>query len=207
MRRRTETGFSSLVRTRTARRTIFRTFLVCVGEEVPRTNGQDAGSTRARLLAPLQAADVDDEDLPSKVQSGAVLQFSPEGRGIADKCRFLTGGDTEVAILGEVVGPLRLASRPVGLRHPVMPTSLLLAQPISRQLERPSRRRWSLGECLQCVGAGNGWATIVASSASSSPIDDHDPSCIGANRESERIVPLQGPFLRMRRRQAVQFVA
>ena len=51
-----------------------------------------------RLLGPLPKADDDDEEVLSKNNSSTILQFSLAGGGIPDKCRFLTGGDTEVAI-------------------------------------------------------------------------------------------------------------
>ena len=52
----------------------------------------------ARLLAPLPPEDDDDEDTLRHNQSSVILRFSLVGGGIADRCRFLTGGDAEVAI-------------------------------------------------------------------------------------------------------------
>jgi hypothetical protein len=56
------------------------------------------GSFDARLLAPLPPKDEDDEDILRHNQSSVILRFSLRGGGIADRCRFLTGGDAEVAI-------------------------------------------------------------------------------------------------------------
>lgn len=57
------------------------------------------GSTfEARLLAPLPPEDDEDEDILRHNQSSVILRFSLVGGGIADRCRFLTGGDAEVAI-------------------------------------------------------------------------------------------------------------
>jgi hypothetical protein len=52
----------------------------------------------ARLLAPLPPEDDDDEDILRHNQSSVILRFSLIGGGVADRCRFLTGGDAEVAI-------------------------------------------------------------------------------------------------------------
>lgn len=58
-----------------------------------------SGSFEGRLLAPIPKSD--DEELDEflgKNHSSVVLRFSIRGGGILDKCRFLTGGDAEVAI-------------------------------------------------------------------------------------------------------------
>lgn len=58
-----------------------------------------AGAFEARLLAPIPHGDDEElEDLLDKNHSSVVLRFSIRGGGILDKCRFLTGGDAEVAI-------------------------------------------------------------------------------------------------------------
>jgi len=51
-----------------------------------------------RLLAPISSDDVDDVDKLDKNHSSVVIRFSIRGDGYADKCRFLSGGDAEVAI-------------------------------------------------------------------------------------------------------------
>lgn len=66
---------------------------------VTRLNGVAAGTFEARLLAPLlQGDDEELEELITKNQSSVVLRFSIRGDGALDKCRFLSGGDAEVAI-------------------------------------------------------------------------------------------------------------
>lgn len=58
-----------------------------------------AGAFEARLLAPIPHGDDEElEDLLDKNHSSVVLRFSIRGGGILDRCRFLTGGDAEVAI-------------------------------------------------------------------------------------------------------------
>lgn len=57
------------------------------------------GAFEARLLAPVPHSDDEElEELLDKNHSSVVLRFSIRGDGILDKCRFLTGGDAEVAI-------------------------------------------------------------------------------------------------------------
>lgn len=62
-------------------------------------NGVSDGAFNARLLAPLEQGDDEElDELLAKNRSSVVLRFSIRGAGYADKCRFLTGGDAEVAI-------------------------------------------------------------------------------------------------------------
>jgi hypothetical protein len=62
-------------------------------------NRQTTGTFEARLLAPLPQGDDEElDDLLAKNRSSVILRFSIRGAGYLDKCRFLTGGDAEVAI-------------------------------------------------------------------------------------------------------------
>ncbi|ATW03228.1 MAG: hypothetical protein V7676_16860 [Parasphingorhabdus sp.] len=62
-------------------------------------NRASAGAFEARLLAPLPQGDDEElDELLAKNRSSIILRFSLRGDGHADKCRFLTGGDAEVAI-------------------------------------------------------------------------------------------------------------
>ncbi len=72
--------------------------LVPVDHQFSKVNGQRDDSMTALLLAPLPIDDDDDEEVLSKNNSSTILRFSLAGDGIGDKCRFLTGGDAEVAI-------------------------------------------------------------------------------------------------------------
>lgn len=57
------------------------------------------GAFDARLLAPLPQGDDEElDELLAKNRSSVILRFSLRGDGYADKCRFLSGGDAEVAI-------------------------------------------------------------------------------------------------------------
>ncbi len=87
--------------------------LVPVDHQFSQVNGQHDHSMTALLLAPLPTDDDDDEEVLPKNNSSAILRFSLSGAGIADKCRFLTGGDAEVAIFREWRGRDRPV-RPLG---------------------------------------------------------------------------------------------
>lgn len=66
---------------------------------VTKLNGVASGTFEARLLAPMPHADDEElEDRLAKNRSSVILRFSIRGGGILDKCRFLTGGDAEVAV-------------------------------------------------------------------------------------------------------------
>lgn len=58
-----------------------------------------SGAFEGRLLAPIPQGDDEElEELLGKNHSSVILRFSIRGSGVLDKCRFLTGGDAEVAI-------------------------------------------------------------------------------------------------------------
>lgn len=72
--------------------------VVTLDESVTAANRVKADVFEARLLAPLPAeSDEEEEDLSTN-ESSVVLRFSLTGGGVGDRCRFLTGGDAEVAI-------------------------------------------------------------------------------------------------------------
>jgi len=72
--------------------------VVTLDDTVSACNRVEAGVFEARLLGPLTAEDQDDEEELKKNDSSVILRFSLKGGGLADKCRFLTGGDAGVAI-------------------------------------------------------------------------------------------------------------
>lgn len=66
---------------------------------VTRLNNVASGTFEARLLAPLPQGDDEElDELMAKNRSSVILRFTLRGAGYADKCRFLSGGDAEVAI-------------------------------------------------------------------------------------------------------------
>ena len=169
--------------------------LVRVDEEFSRVNGGADGSMTARLLAPLPSEDGDDDEILSKNNSSTILRFAFAGAGRPDKCRFLTGGDAEVAVWE------RLSQRHQW--HASWLSYDLMQAPHHCSWHSLSYDSWSQqGEDAEvCQEARNalaqprGGATIVASS---NPIkdDESDPPCIRAKREYETIVSsVAGAFI------------
>ena len=156
--------------------------LVRVDETFSCINGQDDRSMTARLLGPLPKSDDDDEDILSKNNSSTILQFFLAGGGSSDKCRFLTGGDAEVAIWERLWQ--RHYWRPEWLSY-----DILLA-PHHCSWHSLSYDSWSdSGEDAEvCKDARNALSQVRDGAmivASSDPIkdDDNDPPCIRAKRE------------------------
>ena len=160
--------------------------LVHVDQEFTRVNGQNDWSMNAHLLGPLPKAKDDDEDTFSKNNSSTILRFSLAGGGISDKCRFLTGGDAEVAIWERLWQ--RHRQRAEWLSYDLLQT------PHHCSWHSLSYDSWSdlHDDARVCEDARNALsqtrngATIVASS---NPIkdDDNDPPCIRAKREYKSI--------------------
>ncbi len=157
--------------------------LVRVDETFSRINGQHDWSMPARLLAPLPKTDDDEEEEAlSKNQSSTILQFSLASDQVGDRCRFLTGGDAEVAIWERLWQ--RHSRRSDWLSYDILQT------PHHCSWHSLSYDSWSeMGEDAEvCEDARNALsqardgATIVASSK---PIkdDNSDPPCIRAKRE------------------------
>lgn len=160
--------------------------LVRVEEEFQRVNGQLDGTFLARLLAPQPKGDEDEEEMRSKNHSSTILNFSLMGDGEADKCRFLTGGDAEVAIWERLWQ--RHSSRREWLLYDVLLT------PHHCSWHSLSYDSWSeLGEAAEvCEGARSALSqtrkgVVVVSSSKAIKDDGNDPPCIRAKREYEAI--------------------
>ncbi len=161
--------------------------LIKVDGVFSRVNGQYDSSMSARLLAPQpKSDDEDEEERRSKNHSSTILNFSLTGDGQADACRFLTGGDAEVAIWERL-----------WQRHSTYPDWLsydILQTPHHCSWHSLSYDSWSeLGEAAEvCEDARKALsqtrkgAVIVASSKVIKD-DDCDPPCIRAKREYEEI--------------------
>jgi len=73
--------------------------VVRAGSLVTSLNSISGGAFEARLLAPVSQEDDEElDELLSKNHSSVILRFSMRGGGYLDKCRFLSGGDAEVAV-------------------------------------------------------------------------------------------------------------
>lgn len=80
--------------------------LVKVGETITSVNGNSSAAVTARLIGPIPDSEVgeEDEDTFTKNNSSIILNFSIEADGDFEACKFLTGGDAEVAIWNAVWG-------------------------------------------------------------------------------------------------------
>jgi hypothetical protein len=159
--------------------------LVKVDQVFSRVNGQFDPSLTARLLAPLpKSDDEDEEEILSKNNSSTIIRFSFTGDSVVDACKYLSGGDAEVAIWE------RLWKRH-WFRSEWFEYDILLT-PHHCSWHSLSYDSWSeLGEYAEvCAGARSALSQtrkgpIIV--ASSEPIkdDENDPPCIRAKREYE----------------------
>ena len=158
--------------------------LVKIDETFSRINGHEDESLNSQLLAPLPIND--DEERLSKNKSSTILNLSLSGGGDSDKCRFLIGGDAEVAIWETLWG--RHSSNPDVLSYDVLLT------PHHCSWRSLSYDSWSESgekakvckEALNALSQSKAGATLVASSK---PVadGDSDPPCIRAKREYDEI--------------------
>jgi hypothetical protein len=166
--------------------------LVGVEGEFSRVNGQYDSSMSARLLAPQPKSDDEDEEIArSKNHSSTIVNFSLKGEGVSGVCRFLTGGDAEVAIWERLWE--RYSEVPDWLTYDI------LQAPHHCSWHSLSYDSWSdKGEDAEvCAAARNALsqtrkgAVIVASSKAIED-DDNDPPCIRAEREYKEIAKAAG---------------
>lgn len=162
--------------------------LIEEGDTFSWVDGVHDTTMRARLLAPSPKTDDEEqEEKAVKNQSSTILQFELSGGGIADRCRFLTGGDAEVAIWERLWD--RYANDTHCLSYDV------LQAPHHCSWRCLSHDSWSeRGDAAQVSDAarsalaqGRVGAVVVASSK---PVkeEDSDPPCIRARQEYEAIL-------------------
>ncbi len=150
-------------------------------------NGQYDSTMTARLLAPQpKSEDADEEEVRSKNHSSTILNFSLSGDGIADVCRFLSGGDAEVAIWERLWQ--RHAERADWFSYDV------LQAPHHCSWHSLSYDSWSeYGEDAEvCADARSALAqarkgAVIVASSKTIKDDDVDPPCIRAKREYQSI--------------------
>ena len=168
--------------------------LIEVDGLVEKVNGHDDSGMSARLLAPLPKSDNEcEEDALAKNRSSVILRFTITAAG--GSCRFLTGGDAEVAIWKRLWE--KHNNRTSWLEYD------LLLSPHHCSWHSLSYDSWSeQGEDAEVnQDARNALSQALSGAhiiASSKPVkdDDSDPPCIRAKREYEDIVePVSGEFL------------
>lgn len=150
--------------------------------------GSSDVSVSVLLLGPLPSTDTDEEDVLSKNNSSTILRFSLSGDKVADKCRYLTGGDAGVAIWE------RLWEKHGSTQVDRLSFDILLS-PHHCSWHSLSSESWSEsgGKAKPNEAARNALSqtrtgsTIVASSKAIKD-DGADPPCVGAKKEYESIV-------------------
>lgn len=169
--------------------------LIKVDEVFSRINGAYDSTFTIRLLAPHPKSDDENlEDMRAHNRSSTILNISMSGDGVADRARFLTGGDAEV-LVWEALWQ-RHAHRADWLAYD------LLQAPHHCSWHSLSWDSWSqMGEdakvsadARNSLGQARAGAVIVASSR---PVKDdaNDPPCIRAKREYQAILrPVSGTF-------------
>ncbi|HEB85569.1 MAG TPA: metallohydrolase [Gammaproteobacteria bacterium] len=167
--------------------------LVEVDGLIDKVNGYYDTGMSARLLGPLPKSDDEcEEEALAKNRSSVILQFTITAAG--GSCRFLTGGDAEVAIWERLWE--RHRNRTHWLEYDI------LLSPHHCSWHSLSYDSWSeQGEDAEvsknarsALSQALSGANIVASSK---PVkdDDSDPPCIRAKREYEDILkPVTGEF-------------
>lgn len=160
--------------------------LVKVGELVTKVNGVVDSSMTARLLGPLpKFEDEEEEEALAKNRSSVILRFDLKGDGVDAACRFLTGGDAEVAVWERLWTEHKNTD---WLEYDILQT------PHHSSWRSLSHDSWSdLGEkakvsedARSALSQGRDGAVIVASCKPISA-NDSDPPCIRAKREYEAI--------------------
>lgn len=169
--------------------------LVKIDETWNTIDGTADDTFEGLLLAPMKAEDDDEDDLLSKNNSSVIVRFTISADGASDACKFLTGGDAEVAVWEKLWG--RVKDRKHVLEYDV------LQAPHHCSWHSLSEMSWSEhGEDAEvnedarnALGQALDGALIIASSK---PVtdDDADPPCIRAKREYEEIVDaVDGEFV------------
>lgn len=160
--------------------------VIKIDETFSKINGANDATITIRLLGPLPAADDEEEETLTKNNSSVITQFTMSSETNNDACRFLTGGDADVAIWE------RQWQRHKNSREHL--SYDLLQTPHHCSWHALSYDSWSeLGErakvsadARSALGQAREGANIIASSK---PITDQDcdPPCVRAKREYESI--------------------
>ena len=160
--------------------------LVKIDGLVTKVNGVFDSSMTARLLGPLPKSDnEEEEEALAKNRSSVILRFDIKGGGVDAACRFLTGGDAEVAVWERLWTEHKNTD---WLEYDILQT------PHHCSWRSLSHESWSdLGEkakvsedARSALSQGRYGAVIVASCKPISA-NDSDPPCIRAEREYEAI--------------------
>lgn len=159
--------------------------LVKVNALVTKVNGVADSSITARLLGPLpKSDDEEEEEALAKNRSSVILRLELKSNGV-NACRFLTGGDAEVAIWERL---WRKHQHTDWLEYDILQTPHhcswhSLSYDSWSELRKAAKVSQDAKKALSQARPG---AVVVASSK---PIDanDSDPPCIGAKQEYQKV--------------------
>jgi len=169
--------------------------LVVAGNTITKIDGTADTSFRGRLLAPKGKGTAEEEERRSKNHSSVIVRFSIAHGNSLHACRFLSGGDAEVAIWERVWADHKADTSTIDYH--------LMQAPHHCSWHSLSYDSWGdKGEKAQlskdarsALGQARDGAFIVASSKVIQD-DKDDPPCIRAKREYESILtPVKGTFL------------
>lgn len=167
--------------------------VVKVGDPVTKIVGVKDSSISGLLLAPMPKGTDDEEDVRTKNNSSVIIRFSIACGQVADACKFLSGGDAEVAIWERIWKDNKASN----LEYDLMQT------PHHCSWHSLSADSWSdlkekvkvSPDARSALGQAIGGAYIIASSKAISDADS-DPPCIRAKREYQAIAKeAKGSFI------------
>ena len=160
--------------------------LVKAGNVFATINGTSDKTWSARLLAPFPTQELlEEEEKISKNKSSTILRFAIAADDGKEACRYLTGGDAEVAIWEKLWQSYK--------KNPGQLSYDILLTPHHCSWHTLSYDSWSKSgdpqvndDAREALAQARTNAVLIASSR---PIkdDDNDPPCIGAKREYEDI--------------------
>lgn len=161
--------------------------LIEVNGTIPSVNGAFDSTFKGLLLAPMPKGTDEEEQTRSKNQSSVIIQFSIAHGFKTDACKFLSGGDAEVAIWERIWKDNKADTSKIEYD--------LLQSPHHCSWHSLSWDSWSdKGEdakvsedARSALGQARDGAYIVASSKEICD-DDSDPPCVRAEREYKEIL-------------------
>lgn len=169
--------------------------VIKTGSYICKVDGADDASVEGFLIAPQPKGSDDEEETRVKNNSSVILRFSLKAGSTADACKFLVGGDAEVAIWERVWDDYKGDKAKIDYD--------LLLTPHHCSWHSLSYDSWSeKGEeaevsdkARNALSQTRPGARLIASSKVITD-DDSDPPCIRAEREYKQIADAaKGKFL------------
>ena len=169
--------------------------LVKVNQKISTVNGWFDNSFKGLLLAPMPKGTDEEEETRSKNQSSVIMQFAIAHGFATEACKFLSGGDAEVAIWERIWKDNKDDTSKIEYD--------LLQTPHHCSWHSLSWDSWSdkgeevkvSADARSALGQARNGAYIIASSKEICD-DDSDPPCVRAEREYKDILKgINGSFV------------